>query len=219
LKITSTNDYATSADNYPLPQKFFQYFGTVDKDTVIQIELRKDLTKIHCWGILGSMEYITSKAFISKDQKYRYYLYRQWDPTLIRQTAVFVGLNPSTADANQDDPTIRRCVSFAKDWGYGSLAMVNLFAYRATDPSKLKTVDDPIGPENDMVIKWAAGYPFVLAAWGSHGTLLKRDKKVMALLSDGLVHCLGVTKKGQPKHPLYLARDTKPSIYRGSIVA
>ena len=88
-----------------------------------------------------------TNAILSEDRKYRYVLLREWDSQLPK--IMFIGLNPSTADENQDDPTIRRCIAFAKSFDYGGFYMLNLFAYRSTSPSKLREVDDPIGEDND----------------------------------------------------------------------
>lgn len=121
-------------------------------------------------------------------------------------------LNPSTADATQDDPTIRRCIGFARDWGYGSLKVVNLFAFRATDPSILEGAADPIGPENDRhLVETCQQADLVVAAWGNYGRLLGRDRQVVALLaSHSEIMCLGSTKCGNPRHPLYVRGDTQP---------
>ncbi|MGC1272634.1 MAG: DUF1643 domain-containing protein [Planctomycetaceae bacterium] len=144
-------------------------------------------------------------ARLSPCQTYRYTLSRTWSRSLPR--ILFIGLNPSTADDQRDDPTVRRCLGFAERWGFGSLTLVNLFAYRTTDPSALSDVDDPIGPDND---RWIAVEQVradrIVAAWGNHGALFSRDAAVLAGLDD--VHCLGVTKAGCPRHPLYLSAKT-----------
>ena len=125
---------------------------------------------------------------------------------------MFVGLNPSTADETKDDNTVRRCIGFAKDWGFGSLVLVNLFAYRSTDPNALLLVADPVGAENDTYILAASrAVERVVVAWGTKGTLLGRDKRVASLLPHS--HCLGVTKSGHPKHPLYLAAKTSARLF------
>jgi hypothetical protein len=150
-------------------------------------------------------------AVISECSLYRYVLRRIWDKD--GRSVLFVGLNPSTADASADDPTIRRCVRFARDWGYGSLIMANLFAYRATEPCVLPRVDDPVGPRNNWWLSiLSRKVDLVIAAWGVHGTLLARDIEVLGKLSE--VHCLGVTKAGHPKHPLYLPATVTPTPLR-----
>ncbi|WP_276968362.1 DUF1643 domain-containing protein, partial [Metallibacterium scheffleri] len=120
-----------------------------------------------------------------------------------------VGLNPSTADETQDDPTIRRCVGFAKAWGYQALCMVNLFAFRATRPDDMLAAADPVGPDNDAHLRALSGEAGVIvAAWGALGTHRGRDVEVCALLPA--LHCLTLTKGGQPGHPLYLPRRLTP---------
>ena len=125
---------------------------------------------------------------------------------------MFVGLNPSTADETIDDPTIRRCRGFAKDWGYGSLCMTNLFAFRATEPSEMKRVGQPVGEDNDLTLrKLAAGAGIVIAAWGVHGVYRSRNRIVKRLIPK--LYCLGKTKDGHPKHPLYLPKNSTPEPY------
>lgn len=126
-------------------------------------------------------------------------------------------LNPSTADATLDDPTIRRCRGFAKGWGMGGLVVVNLFAFRATSPAALKSSADPVGPENDDAIHDAVvGSRAVVAAWGVHGRLLGRADQVLGLLREigREPMCLGVTKDGYPRHPLYVRRDARLAAFR-----
>jgi len=146
-------------------------------------------------------------ANFSPDRVYRYDLWRTWLGG--DGFAMFVGLNPSTADETQDDPTIRRCVAFAKAWGYAGLCMTNLFAFRATDPRDMKRASDPVGPQNDMVLKERAGRAgVVVAAWGAHGTYKNRAWWVQGMLPK--LHCLRLTKDGHPGHPLYLSKTLVP---------
>jgi hypothetical protein len=122
---------------------------------------------------------------------------------------MFVGLNPSTADEVADDPTIRRCIRFAKEWGYSGLCMANLFAYRATDPREMLAATDPIGAENDRyLLEYAAGANLVIAAWGNHGNHGNRHTAVKQILPS--LYCLKVTRTGMPGHPLYLPQTLKP---------
>jgi hypothetical protein len=138
---------------------------------------------------------VTKAARFSADQVYRYNLTRIWDGS--RGALVVIGLNPSTADATTDDPTIRRCIGFAKRERLGGLVMLNLFAFRATDPKRMRCADDPVGPDNDHAIREAVaanrrlGSVFV-AAWGAHGSHLRRDAKVHAMIPD--LKCFGVHK-------------------------
>lgn len=148
-----------------------------------------------------------SAAIISNCGRYRYTLHRKI-PQPIRwvKPCLFVMLNPSTADATNDDPTIRRCLGFAEREKCTELTVVNLFALRCTDPSGLAIDHDPVGPENDrhiqeQVARHANGW--IVAAWGAHPMAAKRSKHVFPMLGD--VYCLGRTKAGMPRHPLYIA--------------
>ena len=146
-------------------------------------------------------------AKFSPDRVYRYDLWRTWIGG--EGFAMFVGLNPSTADEIQDDPTVRRCIAYAKTWGYAGLCMTNLFAYRATQPQDMKMATDPVGPRNDLVLKERAGRAgVVVAAWGVHGTHNNRASAVRAMLPQ--LHYLRLTKDGHPGHPLYLPKTLNP---------
>lgn len=149
-------------------------------------------------------------ALFSDDEVYRYSLSRDVDELLGEGTCVFVGLNPSTADAVNDDPTIRRCVRFSRDWGYARLVMVNLFAFRATNPRRLLSAIDPVGPENDRVLEQdLAGAAIVIAAWGAGGNAdPARVETVLGMIAEP--YCLGVTELGMPRHPLYLPASARP---------
>lgn len=143
-------------------------------------------------------------AIFDATETYRYSLLRTWESSLPR--VCFVMLNPSTANAERDDPTIRRCIGFARTWGYGSLEVVNLYAFRATHPTVLFRATDPIGPENDHYIREAVGSASLLVvAWGNHGLRNGRATQVLPLL--GAPRCLGITAIGQPCHPLYQRTD------------
>lgn len=151
-------------------------------------------------------------ALISDCGKYRYWLSRWWSNTIA--PATFVMLNPSTADAAVDDPTIRRCIGYAKAWGCGGVRVVNLYAYRATDPKELWKVPDPVGPENDHFLEifaWEArAWPGPLvAAWGANA---KPDRVADVLRIPGMdrLEALALTRQGQPRHPLYLRADLTP---------
>jgi hypothetical protein len=147
---------------------------------------------------------VTPGAGASFEGPYRYLLWRRWAEAA---SVLFVMLNPSTADAHHDDPTIRRCLGFARAWGFGALEVVNLFAWRATDPRELRRAHDPVGPRNDHVIAEAAGRSHaVIAAWGNHGALAGRDRRVAALLAPHRPRRLGgLTAAVAPRHPLYVA--------------
>lgn len=119
-------------------------------------------------------------------------------------------LNPSTADDIRDDATIRRCISFARTWGYGALEVVNLFAYRATHPKELRHVADPVGQENDLyLLRVQSRVETIVVAWGNWGRFQQRNKTVLNLLADrSVIYCLGLTRLGHPRHPLYVRADT-----------
>lgn len=148
-------------------------------------------------------------AILSTDRVYRYSLSRIWDES--KSYLNVIGLNPSTADEMEDDRTSRRCIGFAKDWGYGGLIMTNLFAFRTTKPADMRAADEPIGPENNKhLILIAEKSGMVLAAWGTHGNFNNRDKEVINILLPEKINCLKITKSGLPAHPLYIKADTKP---------
>ncbi len=154
-------------------------------------------------------------AELSEDKKFRYYLERQWDESL--KTVCFIMLNPSTADADNDDPTIRRCIAFAKAWGYGGLIVVNLFAFRSTDPRYLAVAEDPIGPENIAnLIRGHTRSALTVCAWGNSPVIKKLQKRFPDYLPlknfIGLFY-LDLAIDGTPKHPLYLKGDLKPKTY------
>ena len=153
---------------------------------------------------------MTGDAVISECGQYRYFLQR---PSEIANPdtgpAVFLMLNPSTADATVDDPTIRRCRSFAKRWGCAGIIVVNLFAYRSTDPKGLRSAIDPIGPENDEHLMNVALRGDIVCAWGGNAPE-NRVKEVVALLKKFKrcrLLCLGTTTTGAPRHPLYVLGD------------
>ena len=153
------------------------------------------------------MKMLQSEATFSPCRTWRYSLLRRWANG--GDYAMFIGLNPSTADETQDDPTVRRCIRYAQDWGFNALYMTNIFAFRATDPLVMKRFDDPVGPHNDTaLIRLAADAGIVIAAWGVHGTHMGRGNSVLRFLHR--MHVLKLTKGGHPCHPLYLKADLKP---------
>ena len=163
--------------------------------------------------------YTDAGAEFSPDLIYRFRLWRAWGdgPRLL-----VIGLNPSVADATADDPTIRRCISFARRWGFAGLEMRNLFAYRATDPRVMLRGSSPRGDGNTRGYIDAARAVTdlggaVLAAWGAHGRHQREgDLLACRLIDVGIgVACLGLTTAGQPRHPLYVAGNTRPLAYLG----
>jgi hypothetical protein len=153
-------------------------------------------------------------AVISECGQYRYMLTRDIaleNPGNFK--TLFVMLNPSTADATEDDPTIRRCISFAKGWGCPSLTVANLYAFRATDPRELKRqpAGKAVGPENDAWLRrlLLEHHRQAVCAWGANADPERVEQFLgLALETGSTLWCLGTTKAGQPKHPLYLRRDT-----------
>ncbi|MBM0065923.1 DUF1643 domain-containing protein [Alkalicoccobacillus gibsonii] len=161
------------------------------------------------------MTYISTDAILDPTGTYRYLLSRVWKNNTGK--VVFVMLNPSTADGTEDDPTIRRCVGFAKYWGYGGLEVVNLFALRSTKPEHVFVHPEPVGTENDAAILAAVhGTDLIVAAWGTMGNRMQRDRAVLELLKEKEVYCLATTRDGHPRHPLYVRREQEPVLY-GSV--
>jgi hypothetical protein len=160
-------------------------------------------------------------AIFSDCRQYRYTLMRRWDG-FGNGVAMFIGLNPSTADETVDDPTIRRCINFAKLWGCSELCMTNLFAFRATDPSVMKAQQWPQSEpsmleRNDLfLLQKAKESKVVVAAWGTHGAHLSRAFFVTSAFWDAgiALQCLGRNKDGSPKHPLYLAANSQLTEYQ-----
>jgi len=152
-----------------------------------------------------------SGAIFDETGRYRYLLWRCWDQHSSAGAVTFVMLNPSRADAVKNDPTVRRCLGFARCWGYGALQVVNLFAYCATNPCELDQATDPVGPLNDEYVEFASqSAQQLILAWGDRGRIGNRDQQVLILLKALPAFCLGITRRGQPRHPLYLASQTQP---------
>lgn len=154
---------------------------------------------------------VTRSAVLSRDDVYRYLLSRRWAEG--DRILLWLMLNPSTADAKIDDPTIKRCMAFGRRWGYDAIEVVNLFAFRATNPKDLTRAGhhplDMIGPENDSYIREAYKRASrTVAAWGAHPIALPRSRNVFELFdAQPSIYCLGRTKDGSPRHPLYVHGD------------
>ncbi len=160
---------------------------------------------------------IERDAVLSDCGRYRYLLRRAWDHTKPR--ALFVMLNPSTADAKVDDATIRSCIRLCKSWGYGSFEVCNLYGWRSTDPDALNVGDMPmmIGEKNADVMDAAIGRcDVVICAWGAHASARLRQQAVCSTVKamKPAVYCLGKTKSGAPKHPLYIKTGTPLEVYQ-----
>jgi hypothetical protein len=150
------------------------------------------------------------RAAISPCGRYRYWLLRAWDAGAA--TMVFVMLNPSVADAAIDDPTIRRCIGFARREGFGGIFVVNLFAFRSASPKRLKRIDDPVGAENQRWRQRAIEIAkergaVIVAAWGAGAGCNAADFCDVAASSGVTLMCLGRTRDGGPRHPLYVRAD------------
>ena len=152
-----------------------------------------------------------SYAVFSDCEKYRYILERVWDEKKGR--IMFIGLNPSTATELKNDPTVNRMMNFAKSWNYGGFVVGNIFSFRATFPSDLKKSKDPIGKETDkFLFESALKANKVVACWGNHAEFLQRGIEVRKLIEK--MECFGLTKHGEPKHPLYLRSDSKTRLMK-----
>jgi hypothetical protein len=164
------------------------------------------------------LKMLEKPAVFSPDRKFRYTLRRIWPagiwPTEGGAFVAFIGLNPSTADEVKNDPTVTRCMKYAQKWGYGGMYMLNIFAYRSTDPRELYLQEDPIGGYNDSFILQAAQRSgLIVACWGNHGNLLSRGWNVIKLLQGAGLRVMrlgSLTIPGQPRHPLYLKGDLLP---------
>lgn len=152
-----------------------------------------------------------STAVFSDCHQYRYALRRIWDES--KPLALFIGLNPSTADAETDDNTSRVCINYAMRWGYGGLLLGNLFAFCSTDQSVLHNVTDPVGPDNDIWLRQLQSEAqIVVCAWSATGSYRNRDKEVLSFIKSP--HCLIKLKSGHPGHPLYKSAALQPVPYR-----
>lgn len=170
------------------------------------------------------------RTILSACRQYRYTLWREWktqtdllNPPTSRSGrwpdhsyAMFIGLNPSTADETKDDPTIRKCVGFAKRWGFAGLCMTNLFAWRATKPEDMKRAENPSGEDNQHhILQCASTARIIIAAWGKNGSYRNQDLTVMQWLGSigTKLHCLRTNGDGSPEHPLYVPYEVTPKPY------
>ncbi|WP_276979211.1 DUF1643 domain-containing protein [Flavobacterium filum] len=148
-------------------------------------------------------------AEFSEDRKYRFALWRTWGHT-DKGKVMFIGLNPSTANEQLNDPTIKRCINFAKSWGYGGMFMLNLYAYVSTDPKKL-VLDENILKNNENLLEYSKKSDIVVFAWGCFKSHKKRMKEVESMFPDA--YCINKSKDGFPCHPLFQKGDLKPIRY------
>lgn len=155
------------------------------------------------------------RTVLSDCRRYRYSLSREWEaqPAYV----LWLMLNPSTADAMNNDATIRRCIRYSKDWGFGGLMVGNLYAYRATDPTQLFTVPDPVGPENnEAILEMAIRAQLIVCAWGQRGPQPERRRNVLRHLDVPefrQVHALRINGNGEPGHPLRLPLGARPLLW------
>lgn len=164
------------------------------------------------------MTTIERSAVFSPCRTWRYTLDRHWNGISPKRTVLFVLLNPSTADEKHDDPTNRRGIKFADRWGYNGCVFVNLFAARTPQPQEMKATTEPVGPANDeWILQRASEAAIIVCAWGVHGSFKSRSRDVRGLLTAHgyTLHCLGQTKSGEPRHILYLPRDTPLNRFKG----
>ncbi|WP_437187249.1 DUF1643 domain-containing protein [Planctomicrobium sp. SH668] len=155
---------------------------------------------------------VYSEAVYSPCRQFRYSLVRRFGKPLAKKSdrISFIGLNPSTATERVNDPTVRRCIGYARDWGYREFVMLNAFGYRSTDPAGLKAIEDPVGAPNlDTIVEWVNKSDVVVCCWGVHAVLNNHNQRLLALLSPLKTRatCFGKTQAGHPKHPLYLRKD------------
>lgn len=159
-------------------------------------------------------------AIISDDGIHRYSLWRKWGNG--EKFLTFIGLNPSTADSNDDDPTIRRCIQFGKDLNYDGIYMINLFTFRATKPDDMKSTHHNL---NGLLSFYnmslvAQKSHMIIAAWGNHGSYLSRNSVVEGYITSLMnrnLYCLEINKNGSPKHPLYIKSSAKPILYSAKV--
>lgn len=165
------------------------------------------------------MKVVKSGARFSTCRTWRYALWREWDSQ--KGFVLFVGLNPSTANEVDNDPTISKCMGFADRWGFGGIYMLNLFAFCATQPERMIGVIDPVGPENDSTFSlYSSKSNLVVAAWGGSVPMRERarlnlDTRINFVLRNinTQVHCLGRTQDGSPKHPSRISYDTPREVF------
>lgn len=165
--------------------------------------------------MIDEMRKVASPAVFDDSRLHRFFLWREWSGGN-GEFCQFIGLNPSTADETVDDPTVRRCVNYAKFWGYSALCMTNIFSFRATDPKKMFAAPFPNLAENDASIALAASKAaIVIAAWGTNGKAWGRGHDVLGIVLKERkeLHALRVTKNGYPAHPLYLPSRLSPILY------
>lgn len=177
---------------------------------------------------LRMLEGVQGKACFSECEQYRFWLSRVWDTRFPEPRMVaFIGLNPSCADADVDDRTVRKCQTLARSWGYDGMYMLNLFPYRATNPADMRehylpdvqTVADAIvisvsvDTNYQHILDVAGKIDKLVCAWGTNGSFLKADRCLLKRLNGHALYHLGLTKHGHPRHPLYLKNSVQPILW------
>lgn len=164
---------------------------------------------------------IKNKTVFSPDRVYRYTLFREWDSLFSghKNYIMWNGLNPSVADETQNDNTVSICIEYSKNWGFGSMYMMNLFAICSTDPEGMLSAKDPVGPDNNKWLKKIASKASsIICVWGVDGGHMERDRAVLKLLKNKTLQCLKKTRDGFPHHPLYMKKVTEPRPYTGRFI-
>ena len=168
-------------------------------------------------AVTSKVLYPNTHTIWSADRVYRYFLRRPVDENVALSSLpplAFLLLNPSTADENKDDPTVAKARRYAHFWGYGEVIILNIFAFRATNPRLLCLQENPIGDENDSIIKNTVQTVLtlggdVVCGWGNHGQILGRCYDMRSLLKGQKIKAFPFTKQGEPGHPLYLRHDVR----------
>lgn len=183
---------------------------------ILSSKRRADRHPLQGWNSIErfpTLRPVHNRCVFSPDRLHRYTLEHICNPLFDDgRRAAFIGLNPSTADENDLDPTLRRIRSFCEREGLGGFIMLNLFAFRSTDPKRMLAAEDPVGPENDRWIESVCrSAHLVVAAWGNHGSHQNRDLHVARMLGHAGVtlRCLGTNANGSPKHPLYVPGNAR----------
>lgn len=165
------------------------------------------------------MRFTNTGAHFSECRTWRYALWREWDSH--RGFVLFVGLNPSTANEVENDTTISKCVGFANKWGFGGIYMLNLLSFCATQPERMLSASDPVGPENDSTFNlYSSKSNLIVAAWGGSVPMRERVRLNLNTRIDNVlrninteVRCLGKTQDGSPKHPSRISYDTPLEVF------
>lgn len=181
--------------------------SVVSRERTCAVFLEKMTLSAHKQEERDGQVIVEKQAKISADGKYRYCLSRRWGHG---NTVTFMMLNPSTADAEIDDPTIKKCMKYAQTWGFDGIDVINVYAYRATEPDELWQVNDPVGPENNQYIAfYAQKNAPIIAAWGANARP-ERVREIIKMIPADRLFALKINKDGSPAHPLYQKDNARP---------